>query len=285
MYKTYHDEILGRKIWYIPTPGVKMGGREKYSTSYRILTEDLPRTPIGEDQTLLIDDTNSKSNFLSDIEFLTIYRQSPSSHQHNAKVIYVGKCNHILELATMFPTTTFDIYGISSDVEMSKVTFHDNDFSKTDASKWAQDKYPSADILMISNMHFTDEKSLVQNQKKQKLWYKLIKPCVAMLKFQPPRGEKKMRYLKGSLYIPPFLSSDNTCVRLIIMGLQKEKYYDLTCAEQLNCHNQRSGVKYKSMGKPVDYNTAVREHINHEYDMLNIASENSTIVKKIQRSI
>lgn len=193
---------------------------------------------------------------LTEIEFLTLVEKKRKELKDERQVyfVYAGSApgDHIPYLAGLFPDVIFELYDPNdfkvdnSDQVHTYVQF----FTDKEAKEWSTNLESNADkfIVFCSDIRTepATQEAVALNMKWQYDWWQLMKPELAMFKFRLPWGAKgKTPYLKGEIYIQPFIGNTSTETRLIVGKDAPTVDYDNTKYEsQIFYHNKVNRKMY-----------------------------------------
>lgn len=174
--------------------------------------------------------------FMAEVEFLSDYGHL------SYDIVYTGcsQANHIFYLAKLFPEHNFYVYHHDINYELNtneRIKIINNIFTEKDANDWKDKK-----ILFLSDIRdFSSIKGGYINRKKDDLkndtneavekdlltqakWISIMNPEASMIKFHPPYGPGKFRYLSGVVYSQCWAPKTSSEARLVILKNSKNNY-------------------------------------------------------------
>jgi hypothetical protein len=190
--------------------------------------------------------------YSSTLYFLTLY-----GHLSNT-IVYAGAAHghNIGLLSLLFPNHVFHLYdpGVFKVKINKNIKIYNQLFTQNDAAK-----YTDKDILFMSDIRvYPDESTILQDNKLQHEWVKIIRPIKSLLKFRLPfpdgkyfeenvlNGKCLYSYFKGELLLQPWAPHHSTEMRLIVdkSNIDVDQLYDcIEIEEKLFYHNSETRNK------------------------------------------
>lgn len=185
---------------------------------------------------------------LSEIQFFTHFWDPIAVPKPVA--IYAGAAPglHIPLIALLFPQIEFHLYDPKKfSIEPSeKIHIYQQYFTDNDARKWTgrKDVFFISDIRTVSYKTLSteaNEKAIIEDMRRQEMWYKEVSPVKALLKFRPPYAydfiPPYFRYLAGYLFKQAFAPQTTTETRLVPYGTTEADYDVAKYGNQMFYHN------------------------------------------------
>jgi len=113
--------------------------------------------------------------------------------------------------------------------------------------------YKTMKTLLISDIRSGDHRVLNENEleeaikadmNNQMLWYQILAPKAALLKFRLPWNDEKSEYLDGTLYLPVFGPQTTTECRLLVTENKMRVYDNKQYEEQMFYFNKVTRPSY-----------------------------------------
>lgn len=184
--------------------------------------------------------------------FLTLY-----GHLSNT-IVYAGAAHghNIGLLSLVFPNHVFHLYdpGVFKVKINKNIKIYNQLFTQSDSSK-----YSGKDVLFISDIRvYPDESTILQDNKLQYEWVKIMRPIKSLLKFRLPfpdgkyceenvlNGKCLYSYFKGELLLQPWAPHHSTEMRLIVdkSNIDIDHLYDcIEIEEKMFYHNNETRNK------------------------------------------
>jgi len=181
---------------------------------------------------------------IMEIEFLTKYAED------NDIIIYAGAASgsHHTLLSILFPTLYFILYDPGDFDRIIKTTdkreVHKKFFT-IHTSQVLASKYRNKRILFISDVRrFEMDLSSKENNElieedmmNQWKWLRILDPFASLLKFKLPYTPGQTIYLKGTIYIQPWVGATSTETRLVVTDNRSSTIYDNAIYESVLFHH------------------------------------------------
>ena len=181
--------------------------------------------------------------FLETLFFLT----KTINSNENIHIIYAGSAPgySINKLTTMFSNTKWyliDPREQAKELYTNKNVTIMNQFFTNETAEYFYNLLPRNEkILFMSDIRLgTSDQNIVEDNKMQAEWHKIIKPDWSYLKFRFPYNmEKKMEYFEGNYYFQAYAPISSTETRVLVERDAKYTMYD-TDEYQSRCfyHNR-----------------------------------------------